>query len=66
MGRREGEMSGELKLLPLTEEERTALQIAIVLVIQSINVMDHKDPVVKKLIESQLAPLHKVKEKLET
>lgn len=56
----------KIKLLPLTEAEKNALLIAVVLVTNSIQVMDNKDFVATLAIKSQLEPLKSVKEKLQT
>jgi len=58
-------MAEQIKLLPITEEERAALLAAIVLVLQSIAITKYKDDVTEMLVKSQASHLETVKQKLE-
>lgn len=56
----------KISLLPLTEAEKSALQFAVVLVLNSIETMDNKDIIATLAIKSQLEPLKNIKQKLVT
>lgn len=56
----------KVNLLPLTNAEKMALHFAIVLVLNSIETMDNRDPLAALAIKSQLEPLQSIKQKLQT